>query len=47
MGIALPSLYYLAKHLPQRGGSVLTLGVQDCHFTIDTARQFFKKHGFP
>jgi hypothetical protein len=51
MGIAFPTVYLLAHSIPKLGrpmaGDVLTLGVQDCYFTAEMLKAFFKRHRLP
>ena len=51
MGMHLIPVHLLGKILPLLGNpgekKLLTLGVQDCHFTYDQAISLFKRHGIP
>lgn len=51
MGIGLNSLHLIARPLAELGElkskKILTLGVQDCHFTYDQLIRFLGRHGIP
>ncbi len=51
MGIGLNAVHLLAQTLPLLGDSsdkrLLTLEVQDCHFTYDQIVTFLRRHGIP
>ena len=51
MGIGLNSAHLIARHLDKLGDlsdkKILTLGVQDCHFTYQELLAFFRRHSIP
>jgi hypothetical protein len=51
MGIAKNALYRLSQCLPLLGNlsdkKILTLGVQDCHFSNETLLEFLRRHSIP